>query len=61
MSVQSVLKGCHDALRESAKQHRQADDTAHAAMCDLQADAALLLMADVDFEHSPERKVYDND
>jgi hypothetical protein len=60
MSLQSVLEGCHDALRESAKMHRQSDDPAHGAMCDLQADAALLLMDDPEGQHSPARKETNN-
>ena len=56
MSLQTTLKGCHDMLRESAKQHRQSDDVAHAEMCDLQADAALRWMDDEACDHSPIRK-----
>lgn len=56
MSVQTTLRGCYDVLRESAKQHRQGDDTAHASMCDLQADLVLTYLDDKDCDHSPALK-----
>jgi hypothetical protein len=56
MSLQTTLKGCYEVLRESAKQHRQSDDPAHAAMCDLQADGVLHYLEDVECYHSPARK-----
>lgn len=56
MSTQSVLKGCHDALRESAQQHRNQNNPHHAAMCEIQADAALLLLDDPEGYHSPVKK-----
>jgi len=46
MSLQTTLKGCYEVLRESAQMHRQHVDTAHAAQCDLQADAVLKYLDD---------------
>ncbi len=41
MNLRSTLKGCHDALCESAKQHRAQGDPGHARMCELHAGLAL--------------------
>ena len=40
----SVLRGCRDMLRESAKQHRINDD-GHAPMCELHVRAATRAIA----------------
>ena len=52
MSVKSVLNRCREALMMSADQHRYQDDPCHAAMCDLQADAVLRLLLDLDNERT---------
>lgn len=41
----TVLKGCRDMLRESAKQHRLSGNAAHATMCQLQANEAIAVIA----------------
>ena len=56
MSLQSTLKCCHDALRESAKVHRENNRPYLAHECDRQADAALHWMDDEACDHSPIRK-----
>ena len=54
MSVKSVLKGCHETLTQSADRHRWRLDIVNAAQCDLQADAVLRLLADLDNEPQEE-------
>lgn len=54
MSVKSVLKGCHDALKTSAHQHNNRGDTLHVATCLLQAEAVLRLLAELDNEQQEE-------
>ena len=54
MSIRSVLNGCHEVLTESAAQHRYKDNPHNAAICDIQADAVLKLLADLDKEQEEE-------
>jgi len=50
MSVQSVLRGCHEALRQSARQHQLTGDAGHASMCSLQAEAVTRLLEELEKE-----------
>ena len=54
MSVKSVLKNCHDTLNMSSDWHRVRNDIDHAAMCSIQADAVLKLLAELDNEQQEE-------
>ena len=56
MTLQTTLRDCHDALRESAKMHRIHGDKGHEVLCDEQADEALRWMEDPECHHSPARK-----
>ncbi len=48
MSVKSVLKGCHEVLGESALVHWDRGDNMNARHCEVQAEAVLRLLADLD-------------
>jgi len=54
MSVKSVLKGCHEVLLKSANIHRSYDCLYRASVCELQAEAVLRLLADLDNEQQEE-------
>ena len=57
MSVRSVLRGCHETLCTSANRFRSLGDIgsgAAAARCEIQADAVLKLLADLDSEQQEE-------
>lgn len=53
MSVKSVLKSCHEVLTYSVGTLRDVDNR-NAAMCELQAEAVLRLLADLDNEQQEE-------
>ena len=54
MSVKSVLHGCCEVLVESAGDFRRLDREACAYRCELQADAVLKLLTDLDNEQQEE-------
>ena len=54
MSVKSVLKGCYANASNSAGRFRQLGDERWAAQCELQAEAVLRLLADLDNEQQEE-------
>ncbi len=56
MSVKSVLKGCHEVLTSSAVALRTERCAYSAYQCDIQAEAVLRLLADLDNEQQEEPK-----
>ena len=50
MSINSVLKGCHDTLITSAARHMICNSIDHASMCDLQAAAVARLLEELEKE-----------
>ena len=54
MSVKSVLKGCHETLCISEHRFISLGEYAAACKCELQADAVLKLLADLDNEQQEE-------
>ena len=53
MDIQKTLEGCYDALRESAKIHREHNCPYLAHECDLQADRLLEHIDDPKGYHAP--------
>ena len=47
MSINSVLRGCHETLEASAYRFRRLDSFAFAHMCTLQAEAVARLLAEL--------------
>ena len=59
MSVKSVLKGCHETLGIAANRFRRLEEDRHAYMCELQAEAVLRLLADLDIKQQEETSADD--
>ncbi len=60
MSVKSVLRGCSNALAHSARVHREQECEFSALQCDLQAEAVLRLLADLDMEKEQQEETSDD-